>query len=152
MTPQEEAQRTAFHKAICQQVLWKGHALQRFQAAFVTAAILLHDEGVAYVGADDVPEHFHAQPSDTADAATAQGLSGTAIHTLKAAGIIRRYFGTIEKEAILYGERLSKRATRNGAHVRLWSLTSRAMAAEWLRTHGYTVPGAPQPQREMALV
>jgi hypothetical protein len=152
MTPHEEAQRAAFHKAICQQVLWKGHALQRFQAAFVTAGILLLDDGTPYFGADDVPEHFHAQPEDTANAATAQGMSGAAIHTLKAAGIIRRYFGTVEKEHILYGERLSKRATRNGAHVRLWSLTSRPLAAEWLRTHGYTVPGAPQPQREMALV
>jgi hypothetical protein len=157
MTPHEEAQRAAFHKAICQQVLWKGHDLQRFQAAFLTAGILLLDHGTPYVGADDVPETFHAKTETvraedsgrTVEAPANQGLSGTAIHTLKAAGIIQRFFGTIEKEHILYGERLSKRATRNGAHVRLWSLTSRPMAAEWLRNHGYTVPGAPQPQREL---
>jgi hypothetical protein len=107
--------------------VWKNEELQRYCVALVTAAVNLLDIGTCYFGSDDILDK---------DQPTSHAIPGSAISTLRAAHVIEDFFGSVREEKITNGRRMSKRKAANGRKVNLFSLTSRAMAIEFLLRNG----------------
>ena len=105
----------------------------------VDAGLRRLDEGCQYFGPDDIPEGFTAG---------GQGLTGSAVHMLRSAGVLADYFGTDAEAGVFHGRRRSRRESANGRKVCMYSLTGRALADAFLRRHGNNVVSR---QLELAL-
>ncbi len=66
------------------QTIWKSEALLAVACELVQAGLRCYGAGTAFFGPDDIPETF------TADG---KGLTGSAVHMLRSAGIIEDYYG-----------------------------------------------------------
>lgn len=122
-------------QATVKQLAWNGDAVYRFAAAFLQVGLNLARRGIPVVAADDVPDEYHGRGN---------GVGGAAIQMLREAGLIERVWDSYPAYGVFHGERMSKRLTRNGAHVRVWRIRSVGLAEEWLARHGYAIPEHPQ--------
>jgi len=124
------------------QTCWKSTALLAAACELVKAGLdRLLNHGENHFGPDDVSESF------TADG---PGLTGSAIHMLSAAHIIRDYYGTSwsSNPPVVTGRRRSKRHSANGRKICLYMLVNVGLARAFLARHGHT---AETPQKELAL-
>ena len=115
--------------------VWKPGALRDAAVALVRAGVERLDAGEDFFGPDDVPEDF---------AYGGQGVCGSAIHALRAANVIKDYWGP----TCPGGRRRSRRPSANGRKVSLYQLTTRAVAGSFLRRNGVAVEAR---QMEMAI-
>jgi hypothetical protein len=121
------------------QTLWKPNDLLAVACELVRAGLDQFDKGRDYFGPDDVPESFTAE---------GQGLTGSAVHMLRAAGIIEDYYGHHPEDGVMHGRRRSKRESANGRKVCTYQIVGRGLAEAFLRRNGVAVEGM---QRELAL-
>ena len=109
----------------------------------MVSAVNLLDQGIYYVGSDDVDED--AQPES-------HSIPGAAIATLRAAHVIEDYFGTVQDKKVFNGRRMSKRGKANGRKISLYQLSSRSIAVAFLGRNGISMASEPiQLQLELAL-
>lgn len=132
------ATREKFESGKHQKGEFKADELLRFKHALVRRALDLLDQGVVYFGPDDVEERF--QPADNT-------TSGCAISALAQAHVIERCGVHKPDLGIQFGERTSKRPSRNAAKVRLYQLCSRPVAETWLEKNHFEEP--PRRQAEL---
>jgi len=128
-----------FEDAKSCQTVWKSRELLAVACQLVEAGLRCLNAGIPYFGPDDVPESF------TADG---QGLTGSAVHMLRAAHIITDYYGHHPEDGVMHGRRRSKRESANGRKICLYQLTGRGLAEAFLERHGRMVAGM---QRELAI-
>lgn len=118
---------------------WKSRELLAVACELVEAGLRCLDAGVPYWGPDDVPESFTAE---------GQGLTGSAVHMLRAAGVIADYYQSHPEDGVMHGRRRSKRESANGRKIGLYQLTGRGLAEAYLVRNGT----AREPiQKELAL-
>lgn len=113
--------------ALIQQMAWKPEVIQ-FAVAVVSRGIELYKSGVTFFGSDDVPI-----------APAGSGVSGSVMHFLKVAHVIKNCYHHKPEEGIIYGRRPSKRPKSNGAHVCIYELCSMTAAEEFLKRNGKEV-------------
>jgi len=116
-----------FNQARDIETVWKSRELLAVSCQLVEAGLRCLESGVPYFGPDDIPEDF------TADG---QGLTGSAVHMLRAAGIIEDYYGTHAEQGIVHGRRKSKRPSANGRKVCTYSIVGRGLAEAFLKRNG----------------
>ena len=112
------------------QVAWKTQALLAVACELVQAGLRCYDAGTAFFGPDDIPDQFVAD---------GQGLTGSAVHMLRAANVIADYYGHHPEAGVVHGRRRSKRESANGRKVCLYSLVGRGLAESFLARHGRNV-------------
>ena len=112
------------------QTAWKTEALLAVACELVQAGLRCYDSGTAFFGPDDIPETF------TADGV---GITGSAVHMLRAAGVIVDYFGHHPEAGVMHGRRRSKRESANGRKVCTYQLVGRGLAEAFLERHGRNV-------------
>jgi hypothetical protein len=118
---------------------WKSRELLAVACHLVQAGLDCLDRGVPYFGPDDIPDSFTADGS---------GLTGSAVHMLRASGVIADYYGHDPGDGIVHGRRRSKRPSANGRKVSLYQLVGRGLAEAFLVRNGQ----AREPvQRELAI-
>jgi hypothetical protein len=110
-------------KAILVQVGWKPDVLV-FAVKIVRKALELYAAGTYYVGADDVQD----DPGGS-------GVAGSAVRLLVQIGVLQHWRGSVESEKLFGGFRPSKRATRNGSLVQVYTMTARSTALTFLERH-----------------
>jgi hypothetical protein len=125
--------------AISIQTAWKSRELLSVACQLVEAGLRCLNAGVPYWGPDDIPESF------TADG---QGITGSAVHMLRASGVITDYYGHHPEDGVIHGRRKSKRPSANGRKIALYQLSSRGLAEAFLRRNGAAVEAV---QRELAI-
>jgi len=115
--------------AIAQQVIWKNDEVHRFAVALVRAALGRRDRGVHTFTTDIVPD---------AERGTGTGIAGSVVTMLKNANVIQP--AGIVRDGKFYAERMmSAREGRKSAWNNVYSLTSGALAAEFLERAGVSV-------------
>jgi len=125
--------------AVSIQAAWKSRELLAVACQLVEAGLRCLNAGVPYFGPDDVPESFTAEGS---------GLTGSAVHMLRAAGVIADYYGHHPEDGVMHGRRRSKRPSANGRKICTYSIVGRGLATAFLRENG----GAVEPmQKELAI-
>jgi hypothetical protein len=128
-----------FETARDTETVWKSRELLAVACQLVEAGLRCLDGGVPYFGPDDVPESFTAG---------GQGLTGSAVHMLRAAGIIEDYYGSHPEDVVMHGRRRSKRESANGRKVCTYQIVGRGLAEAFLKRNG----AAREPeQRELVL-
>jgi len=121
---------------------WKHRQVVRYATALLVAGFrVLRRDGATYFGTDDVGEADQPAGDDAAS------IPGSAVVMLRRGGCIADYYGTHPDAGVSHGRRRSKRESRNGAKVGLYSLIV-PMAREWLLRNGVRVA---EEQRELAL-
>lgn len=128
-----------FEQARDIQNCWKSRELIDVACQLVEAGLRCLDIGVPYFGPDDVPESFTAG---------GQGLTGSAVHMLRAAGIITDYYGHHPEDGVTHGRRRSKRESANGRKVCTYAIVGRGLAEAFLARNGAAREAV---QREMVL-
>jgi hypothetical protein len=116
--------------------IWKAEQVRAYCVAFLKAGFALIDKGVFFCGSDDVEITTNGQ-----------GIAGSAIASMRNAGLISDYFGFHPDQGIAGGRRKSKRTSANARKVALYSLNV-PVAREWLTRNGISLI---QRQTEMAL-
>lgn len=134
----------AFAKARDQQQAWKHAQIKRYAVAFVKRGIELGNEGMPFVGSDDVPE-------DAIPGGDSPGIAGSAIVMLTHAGVIEQWNGSIHlfgRIPIVAGRRRSSRPSANGRKVNVYKIINRGLAEAFLKANGAAVE---KRQRELVL-
>jgi len=109
---------------------WKRDAVLCFQRSLIHHA--LERESATFT-VDIVPDE---------DRAPGQGIAGCATRILSAASVIEPVLVGSTMAGWAQMERKSERATRNRAKVKVYRITNRGIAVEWLRRNGgYTGAG-----------
>jgi hypothetical protein len=140
-SPRAAAGRTAqttdcrrdFDTAVLAKLTFKSPQMYGYARALIKRAIELHDHGVGYFGPSDLPEALHPKDGKT---------SGCAMSWLMRIHVVERV-GLHKPDAdppVFFGERVSKRPSRNGAKERLYKLTRRAMGEHFLADTGGVTP------------
>ncbi|MFA5187518.1 MAG: hypothetical protein WC551_13645 [Patescibacteria group bacterium] len=119
-----------FEEARDVQTVWKAGALIEAACQLVRAGLIRLDAGEDYFGPDDIPEAFTAG---------GQGITGSAVHMLRAAGILQDYDGSHAEAGVFHGRRRSRRESANGRKVCLYQLTGRGLAEAFLSRYGQAV-------------
>lgn len=109
------------------EALWKSRELLSVACELVKAGLRCFDAGVPFFGPDDVPESFTAG---------GQGLTGSAVHMLRASGVIADYYGSHPEHGLAHGRRKSKRASANGRKVCTYQIVGRGLAEAFLKRNG----------------
>jgi len=122
--------RARFADAILQEAIWKSAEIQRYAVALVLRAVRLYERGTRYFGSDDVDEE---------DQPRGHGIAGSVCEMLKRAHVIEHYYGSKPEDGVFAGRRRSKRESRNGAKIDLYSLCSLKAAETFLARHGVKV-------------
>ena len=133
---------TTFSHARDIQTCWKSAALLAAACELVKAGLdRAENYGQEYFGPDDIREDFTAE---------GVGIMGSAVFMLRAARIIKDYFGSplSSNPPAFNGRRRSKRTSANGRKVCLYQIASDGLARAFLERHGHTIK---TPQRELAL-
>ena len=107
---------------------WKSSDMLAYGVALVRAGYDLLRNAQVYFNNDDVPEAD--QPRD-------RTTVGATFMALSAAGVICPWRGNDPAAEIYGGIRRSTRPECHSHRNQLWTLTSVAIAEEWLRRHGY---------------
>lgn len=125
--------------AISIQAAWKSRELLAVACELVEAGLRCLGQGVPYWGPDDIPESFTADGS---------GLTGSAVHMLRASGIIADYCGSHPEDGVMHGRRKSKRASANGRKLCTYQIVGRGLAEAFLKRNGAAMEVL---QQELAL-
>jgi len=128
-----------FEQARDIETCWKSRELIAVSCQLVESGLRCMAAGVPYFGPDDVPESFTAG---------GQGLTGSAVHMLREAGIIADYYGNHPENGVMHGRRKSKRASANGRKVCTYQIMGRGLAEAFLKRNGRAVVPI---QKELAL-
>ena len=118
---------------------WKSDALLEVACRLVQAGLDRLEHGADYFGPDDLDDSFTAG---------GQGITGSAVHMLRAAGIIEDYYGHHPEEGVIHGRRRSKRESANGRKVALYSIVRRGLAEAFLVRNGQAIEPV---QKELAI-
>jgi hypothetical protein len=121
------------------ETIWKSRELLAVACQLVKAGLTQFDAGNDFFGPDDIPEIFTAG---------GQGLTGSAVHMLRSAGIIEDYYGSYPEQGLMHGRRKSKRQSANGRKVCTYQIVGRGLAESFLKRNGQAMEPM---QREMVL-
>jgi hypothetical protein len=128
-----------FEQARDIETCWKSRELLSVACQLVEAGLRCLNAGIPYFGPDDIPETFTAEGG---------GLTGSAVHMLRASGVIADYYGHHPEDGVIHGRRKSKRLSANGRKVCTYQIVGRGLAEAFLRRNGGAVEAV---QRELAI-
>jgi hypothetical protein len=113
--------------AILAKLTWKQRVMEQYAEALLLTAVQHLDKDVVFFNNDDVPDVD--QPGD-------KTTVGAVIRQFLTVHLIEPWYGSLAEFEIHGGMRRSSRPECHGHRNQLYTLTSRALAEEWLRRRG----------------